>query len=150
MFAIVAMALVFVAFFSFFLVPQKAKETIFGRFNISDEETLVQIKEAHGRLKSFEEGFDYFIQRPILGYGLGGFPLLCEKNYGTIGAPHNNYLRQAIDFGIVGFGIYMLMLFRISRDVWKYFKKDTIIWNRTLYISYLAGFLWVCDIWSGR
>lgn len=54
-----------------------------------------------------------FRKRPVLGYGLGSFPVVRElqiNDYYASTEAHNDYLRLAIETGIIGVGIYLLLL----------------------------------------
>jgi len=62
-------------------------------------------------------------ERPILGYGAGGFPLAYEKLVGTQydgwratrGAdPHNQYLRITAEGGLLGLGLFLMLLAAIA------------------------------------
>ena len=59
-----------------------------------------------------------FRERPLLGYGLGSFTKVRElqvnDHYASTEA-HNDYLRLAVETGIVGLGIYVLLLFLVAR-----------------------------------
>lgn len=68
------------------------------------------------RLELWRDGFSYFKKQPLLGYGLGTAALVIADNRGPqLGSPepHNDYLRLALDSGVLGLGSYLLLVFSL-------------------------------------
>ena len=82
------------------------------------------------RLIIFKDGFKFFLERPLLGWGSASFPILYfEKNNIWFGHSHNIFLELLISYGlicasIITFGI-ILILFRSFKKIYIY-NKDNI------------------------
>lgn len=72
-----------------------------------------------------QRGIEMFLQRPLFGYGIGGFQQYSANHYGRYVYAHSNYVELLADFGIVGFIIY------ISR----YIKNISIMMKHTKFID---------------
>lgn len=55
-----------------------------------------------GRSRMIELGINWFMQSPVLGYGINAFRALSPWNTYA----HNNYVELLVDLGIVGTGLY--------------------------------------------
>jgi O-antigen ligase len=61
-----------------------------------------------------------FIQKePLLGHGMGAYPVVSEAHFQDPNMcfygcrhPHNQYVFYAVEFGLVGLGLFLLMLFQ--------------------------------------
>jgi O-antigen ligase len=65
-------------------------------------------------------------EAPVLGHGLGSYPILSEKafndaNMCAIGClhPHNLYLFYASEFGLIGLGIFCIIFLKLLRNSWR-------------------------------
>lgn len=54
-------------------------------------------------------GLELFEERPILGVGAGNFPIAAQQVAPPIGA-HNTFLSILVEEGLVGFGLFLLLL----------------------------------------
>lgn len=103
-------------------------------------ETQEQVSEGDftGRGYVWERGLTAFhSQNPIrmlLGVGYDQFQFLYNQNYGTFTAPHNTYLSVYVELGIIGFLIFLYILFYVFRKTITLCRS-----NRTL--VYLGLFL---------
>jgi hypothetical protein len=96
-------------FASFFLLLGLSKipalDSVFSRFTDMFYFLLGDSREdpsSAERLSMFAQGFYYFGQRPLFGYGIGGF-----KYVGSYGVySHNTISELLCDFGIFGFLTY--------------------------------------------
>jgi len=70
---------------------------------IGTSEGAMGVKEQQDIMK---RGIEMFIQKPFLGWGVGGFQQYYFYNYGTYFYAHSNYVELLADFGIVGFIVY--------------------------------------------
>lgn len=138
---LVFMALTILAFSSFVLAPSSVKEEVLSRFDPTDSKTMDEISGGHGRVKFWQNGLQFFMERPILGHGQNTFSVLYMEKFGGFGAPHNHFLMQLVHFGIVGLAIYIMILTKVFLHVWHDFKATKDLWRRKLYISFIAGFL---------
>lgn len=77
---------------------------------------------ANIRSNMIEDGIQFFLQRPFIGYGYDCFRVLA---YGTYS--HNNYIEMLINGGIIGFTIYYIpYLYLIINFFKKICKHDDI------------------------
>ena len=65
----------------------------------------------------------FFLEKPFLGHGLFSFQFLSQKLQGLnfLPAPeaHNDYLRISIETGLVGLGLYFVLLWQLARFSFK-------------------------------
>lgn len=96
------------------------------------------------RMSLIEDGWNWFKQRPIWGYGLSNFRALAAtyRSWGTAFYAHNNYVELLVDCGIVGTVIYYFLHIRMllmgARGFRIMNKKDIMLFG--MLISIL-----VCD-----
>lgn len=67
-----------------------------------------------------------FRERPLLGYGLGSFTKVRElqvNNYYASTEAHNDYLRLAVETGVIGLGIYTVLLFFVARALIRTYRS---------------------------
>lgn len=129
----------FIGLFSFLLSPSQIKETVLKRFNPKDQDTLIEITEGHGRRLLWQNAWQIFLEKPILGHGPDTFLPLNIIKFRVRGVTHNDYLRYMVEFGIVGLAIFIMILTRIFGHVWRHLKATSDSWRKILYASYLAG-----------
>ncbi len=75
------------------------------------------------RLEWYRKSLSFFMQKPILGHGIGGLHQKLEALTQTehfdkakvIANPHNQYLSFAVESGLVGLGLFVNLLFQIAR-----------------------------------
>ena len=67
------------------------------------------------RAQYINMGWDLFLHRPILGYGMGNAHLYAYSAYGTDTYLHNNYIELLVNGGIVGTIIYYSMHISVLR-----------------------------------
>ena len=102
-------------------------ERITKTFNFSNpNEPIINWETTGGRQQMYLKAIDLIKERPILGYGIGGF----EKNSNFGGYPHNMFLEIMVSFGFVGLIVFLLLFFF-------FLKKGLII----LYNNQLTSFI---------
>jgi O-antigen ligase len=87
----------------------------------------VELDLVTGRLRILHDSWPMFLQKPLLGWGLGCFPISFPpfKTFYTdkfVNQAHNEYLQVLIETGLVGFGIMLwalVALFRRARALWR-------------------------------
>jgi O-antigen ligase len=91
------------------LVPTVEKTVLMSRED-SNVETL------SGRTALWEELLRYTAQRPVLGYGLGGFwgarhvyEVFLSQRW-PVAEAHSTYVEQLLDVGVVGLVLYVLVM----------------------------------------
>jgi O-antigen ligase len=85
------------------------------------------------RLAIDRDGLKMFVQRPLLGWGLGVFPEVYPqfRSFYTnffVNAAHNDYIQLLVETGIVGFAIllwYVVVLYRRALQKTRDWTSDT-------------------------
>ena len=130
---------VFVGAMAFVVSPPSVKKVVIERFNPSTSEDLEHYSS--GRLLLWANGLKLFMERPVLGHGQDSFEMLSVlRGFFYVSAPHNDYLRCLVEFGIVGLAVFLLIFFKIFQNVWQSFNATTSPWEKLLYLSYISGF----------
>ena len=124
---------------AFVASPPSLREEIFERFDPSKAEDIEDYSS--GRLWIWQRGMEFFLESPILGHGQNSFVELSRlRNFSKVFAPHNDYLRCLVEFGIVGLIIFLLIFYKIFQNMWRSLNITTSPWEKLLYISYISGF----------
>ncbi len=82
--------------------------------------TGAEVEGGHlgGRGRLWVAGWNAFSQRPMVGYGTGGFRAAIEPMLGDEAqVAHNSFLSVLVEEGIIGFVFYMTMLGAVVRSV---------------------------------
>ena len=125
---------------SFVLAPSEPKSILLDRLDTSRlEEGEGLDKYTAGRTLFLRKGIAFFFESPIYGHGQKSFQPLMEK-FGVSAVAHNTYLTYLVEYGIIGFVFFLMILIKIFQHMWKYLKETPHVWDKRLYISYIAGF----------
>jgi O-antigen ligase len=108
-------------------VPAYSWERIMG---ISSE---VYTGSFSGRLAIWREGLRAFLHNPFFGVGVGSFKTGVEATLGRQAAPHNLFLGVMVGQGIIGFMIFLSIIFSMFVRI---LKMPSL--NRKLWIILLA------------
>lgn len=107
-------------------------EDIYSRLT----ETSSQIEKGDftNRERIWEMGFNAFIDsgRVLFGTGHNTFRVLMNNVYGWSTAGHNTYLLTLIELGLIGFALYMRILFYLARKVLILIKRDSLFFSLLL------------------
>jgi O-antigen ligase len=126
---------------SFVLAPSEPKSILLDRLDTSRlEEGECLDKYTAGRTLLLRKGIQLFFESPIYGHGQNSFLPLVEKKFGIHGVAHNAYLSYLVEYGIWGLIFFVMILKKIFQHVWKQIKETSHVWDKLLYISYIAGF----------
>lgn len=85
-----------------------------------------------------------FEQSPVLGHGLGSFPLAADSTglqsvYGKdLPAAHNDYLRLLVETGVVGLSLYLMAIFSVLLEAWRLIHKHPTAIEKAFAIGFLA------------
>jgi len=90
--------------------------TIYERFATTTSE--VEAGDLHGRVEIWMAGVRAFSQRPLVGYGAGGFKGAAAQ-WGFRRVAHNSYLAVLVEQGIIGFALYALMVLAVVREAFR-------------------------------
>ena len=96
-----------------------------------------------GRIYIWKESVKSIIKNPFLGVGLGNFPVVLKENVSAIksgASAHNIYLHIASELGLLGFLVFMLILYEIFKKTWLIFKENK---NETVRYFALMSFLFI-------
>ena len=128
---------------SFVASPDEVTSNVIERF---DPDTSEDIRRySSGRTELWKYGWQFFLERPILGHGQQSFKALTEqRNYRFSGAPHNDYLGYLIHFGIIGLLCVIVILNTIFQFILKYSQKSNDIKKKVFAIGYISGLLGFC------
>lgn len=89
-------------------------------------------------------GFENFLDKPILGYGLEQFRVYYYLNFGAYRPAHNGYIQILFELGIIGFLLYYgFILFLIVKQT-KIFILDKN--NNAFYMVILLSTLLISDV----
>jgi O-antigen ligase len=105
----VLIAVALIAWGGYSLLPQAEK----ARFSSAgDDNTSIQ------RLDYWKAGVQMIKDHPVLGVGYFNFPRYYEDHYplslwhGTAQLPHNIFIQVGTDAGLVGLGIFLMLIYR--------------------------------------
>jgi len=87
-----------------------------------------------GRISIWARSLKIFFESPVFGHGHDADMKVYNQS------THNDYLKYLVNYGIVGFLIYILMLIGIFRHVFYHLKTASTRASRFFYLSYLSGF----------
>lgn len=96
-----------------------------------------------GRLDIWESTFASFKKRPLLGVGIGNFPVVISESLESSrrgASAHNLYFDIAAEMGIAGFAVFLLMLREIFKKAWIFFRDRGHSYG-IIFIFYLAWIL---------
>lgn len=66
-----------------------------------------------------EEGWRYFLEKPVFGWGIANFAHLFGAEHGLTTYSHNNFIEILVSGGIVGFMIYYSIYVFVLTKLWK-------------------------------
>lgn len=82
------------------------------------------------RFESFIQGFQGWIKRPFLGYGVTGFAFMDAQ-----------YVRVMVEAGLIGLGLFLWMLWRLLRIGWVTLQAVRGSPYEGLALGYIAGLI---------
>jgi O-antigen ligase len=76
------------------------------------------------RLHMWFTGTQSILKAPFVGYGLGSYPVIATNNFQdpvmcevACRHPHNQYIFYALEFGIVGLGLFIIFLVSLNNQI---------------------------------
>ena len=88
-------------------------------FNNFPDKSL-SFSEAYPRLEIWKFSIENILQRPLLGWGGGSFPIIYEKLKGKwIGHPHNIIFELAFNYGLL---TALIISSKVSQYIYRYYK----------------------------
>jgi O-antigen ligase len=128
---------------SYIIVPSDVKDVVKQRVVDPTDQTYNPWRvEKHwihgyssGRIKLWMQSLQMFIQKPVFGYGNDA----CKRVFEF--PTHNDYLEILINYGIIGFFLFIMIYIRIFLHVYFHFKASTERLDKMFYLGYLSGFV---------
>ena len=109
------------------IIGKRMQNMIEGFFGLGTSENSFNIRQ-----DMIEKGFQFFSQKPILGYGINNFRNLYDINTYA----HNNFIELLVGIGLVGFTVYYIAYAYV---LCKLFKTTFIKPNRLSIIAFVIN-----------
>jgi O-antigen ligase len=95
------------------------------RFFHGDKATVAGVTiNVTGRDALWSANWGWFKQKPLIGWGAGASDRLTDSlPFHGAGHPHNDYLRILVDYGIVGFVLWMTAYLSLLRLTWRRWQE---------------------------
>lgn len=77
------------------------------------------------RFEMIKYGLRWFKEKPIVGYGVDQYNILYEINFGQRRPSHNFYVQILVEFGMVGFILWMWLFGELMKGSYKLIKEST-------------------------
>jgi O-antigen ligase len=80
------------------------------------------------RIQLWQDSFGYVMNRPFLGYGIGTSNEVVLNNRGDLAGSsdeHDDYLRMAIDTGILGLSAFLILIFNLLKSLFNIYRRQT-------------------------
>lgn len=92
------------------------------------------------RVRLWKEAIEHIKERPLLGVGLGNYPLLVKPSaeYREPIYAHNLYLDIALEVGLIGLAFFVGLLLSVARIQWKLWKNQKNIFALSLLASLIV------------
>jgi O-antigen ligase len=96
------------------------------------------------RLQITNDSMRMFLQRPILGWGLGTFPTVypAYRSFYTnlfVNEAHNDYAQLLVETGLIGFALMLWFLFRLYQRGLPTSRRWEFKWDGALSLAALLG-----------
>jgi O-antigen ligase len=93
------------------------------------------------RLILWKNGFNGFLNRPFLGYGVGNFNYYVRLIFPQhkVVVAHNSFLDILIDVGIIGFGVFAVMVYKNIKCIFKEGKVFIPLFVCFLFTALIVG-----------
>mgnify|MGYP001591776595 CR=1 FL=1 len=92
----------------------------------------------HNRTLIWKAGLKVLKSRPVVGVGVGAYPEAVRPALGTPGVPghqyvaHNSFLSVLVEGGLIGFGLYGLLLGTLAVFIWTMRATERALWSVVL------------------
>jgi O-antigen ligase len=112
-----------------FILPKPVQETAYSIEGVwSKKKTNPSWEARVGAWTS--DALPKVIKRPFLGYGLGSHDLAWVDN---------QYVLDALSMGLIGLAVFIWLLSRIFRSVWRMYRESSEVYNKILAFGYICG-----------
>ncbi len=103
----------------FTTVVNDAQMARFGAIGGDDD---YNVSSGEGRIAIWKRGIVWTIKRPT-GYGLDNFPIYFGWLNGKEKAAHNSFVQIAVELGVAGLILFVLIYWRGLKDGWRYLRE---------------------------
>lgn len=120
-----------------FAAPSNIRESVMTRFDPSQSQDSTELTS--GRDIIWAQGFELFLENPVVGYGQATFIPLMKSRYAIWANSHNDYLLYLVHYGLIGLSLFaatLWLLLQESRRLCNMAEKPS---TRMLALSYMAG-----------
>jgi O-antigen ligase len=133
-----------------FAFPQFGLSNIVGSQNILIERlmTSASIEETSnlGRIFIWKETLKSIISSPLLGVGIGNFPIVLSQDISLARAgssAHNLYLNIGAEMGIFAMVVFVFFLFEILKNGWQVFRVSGEFSEKVFAFCSVVFLIWV-------
>jgi O-antigen ligase len=107
-------------------LPSMIPEGTIARLSTADDEILSG--DLNGRIGIWMNGLDKWSEQPVLGIGSGAFPRAIRPIYGRNRAMHNSFVSVLVETGLIGFGLFAIILAIAIYKIRSLPRFETIFW----------------------
>ena len=139
---IVMSSIVIIASVTYIILPAQTKEVAVDRVTLKEKENPWAIKKkswmnrlTSGRTELWARSLKLIAERPFIGYGNAATETQVELS------THSDPLKWAINYGIIGFLLFVFLYYNIYKHILYNFKNTKVWRSKILYLSYLSGFI---------
>ncbi len=113
-------------------------------FNIFKSDYLHTVDNSSDtRLRMMIDGFKWFLDKPLFGYGTDQYGILYAEHYGMYRYSHSNFIEVLVNHGIVGFTVYYSLYVYIAYYIFKAVKMKL---NYSVMMLIILGFFAVTNV----
>jgi len=110
--------------------------------------SIIDISETsnEGRLFIWKESLHSIAKHPLLGVGIGNFPVILKLNPTAIKAgasAHNLYLNFFAELGVFGFAVFLLIVYELWKTGWRLFIQKADALTSFFGLNFLVCFSWI-------
>lgn len=132
----------------------KRFEPIFMYYNKETVEKSFEYKNTYERVKMIKFGFNKFLSKPFIGYGIDNYRVLYNHDYKIKTYSHSNFIELLVGLGIIGFIFFYTILFVVLTNIIRssYYSNDKLL-AYTLYsviFSYIFIFSWMIIYYDSK
>ena len=119
---------------------ERLDETVVSQSGSGDEELD---PSTESRIKQWEAFPVLLASSPIIGHGLWTFgKLIYAKGlYNRAVAPHSSVMQFGVEFGLLGLGLYFILMFRLLAESLRLAGRSVSRWDQAGLVGLFAGFL---------
>jgi len=134
----------FVAIFlsiAYLALPEQEKETLVWKWNPEVRKELTPEEDyGSGRLDIWKIGGAAFLKSPIVGTGWDTYTYVTRSALKHGFAAHNTYIHYFVTLGLIGGVLFIFILWKIHRILWRVMKKKLTAPETVILRGYAAGF----------